>query len=283
MPRMNILFNLCATGPTFHLANNPSLSLKQKEFLQKFDSNWEYNDDSDIEEMEDSAHQPKAEETKQEFENKKGQLLLLLDQAQLSKMKISKAFPEKLAKFGPNLERFGLNWHPGWREPERFTPELDCDPYRGGCSNSSCMCEMFETWPKDFSAGAAVYVYNPNTTNPETELCKNCYHSKMEHTLATKKDRNQLKEFSRENMDKYSIQTNPSVPRKHPADIPQFELKQFYDKNPEHPGATENAIKKSLLSLEGDNASKKKGLADLSGDATDGLGDDDEDDLNSIV
>src|SRR4051812_18467290 len=85
VPKWNIVsINPCAAK--FSHSQNPLLTSKQKEFLQKFDSNWEYNDDSDTEAEEQSSNL-NEEETKQEFENKKRQLLLLLDQAQLSKMK----------------------------------------------------------------------------------------------------------------------------------------------------------------------------------------------------
>jgi hypothetical protein len=66
--------------------------------------------------------------------------MILLDQSVQTKMKISKAFAEKLKTFG-DTDRFGLNWHPGtllfyigWKDPPDYVPELDCDPYYGACS-----------------------------------------------------------------------------------------------------------------------------------------------------
>lgn len=47
-------------------------------------------------------------ETKEEFEQKKRQLLILLDQAVSMKLKISRAFPEKLKTFGDIVWKYFL-------------------------------------------------------------------------------------------------------------------------------------------------------------------------------
>lgn len=238
------------------LSHNPqpttsTSTSKIENFLNKFSTTDDIEDSDEEEESPQSLPQP---ETKQEFEEKKRALTILLDQAVQTKMKVQKAFPEKLAKFG-NVDRFQLQWHPGWREPERFVPELDCDPYRGACSQSSCPCEMFVTWPVE----DGVYVYNPKLINPETELCMECYHPKIDHVLATRKDKSGLKEFSRENVEKYGVKYRPDLPKKHPSEVPLYELEKFYEKNPDYPGASPLTSKLAMMVEE----EPKKTLADI--------------------
>ncbi|KAL0489489.1 hypothetical protein AKO1_010495 [Acrasis kona] len=208
-------------------------------------------------------------ETKEEFEKKKRQLMILLDQAVSSKMKISKAFGDKLKTFGPDPKsKYGLGWHPGWYEPERFEPEMDCDPFRGACGASSCPCEMFVTWPSNLRDKATVtntdlddknvqYVYNPQFVNPENELCLECHHPKSEHVLATKKDRSSLKEFNPDMIGKYGIDYFGM--NKHPADIPLFELTRFYEANPIYAGANPDQAKMALTEIE-EPTDKNKGM-----------------------
>ncbi|EFC45868.1 hypothetical protein NAEGRDRAFT_79286 [Naegleria gruberi] len=211
-------------------------------------------------------------ETKEEFEEKKRKLLILLDQAVEAKMKISKAFPEKLALFGNDLSRYNLNWHPGWREPERFVPEIDCDPYRGACSVSSCACQLFQSWPVG-EEGSELYVYNPKIVNPETELCRECHHLKSDHYLATKADRSKYKEFSQENVEKYELQVSEDLPPKHPSETPTHLLSHYYEENPLHPGASPNVNKLKLLEETEEN-DKKKSMSSMNMD--DDFDDDDD-------
>jgi len=219
-----------------------------------------------------SEQKETKEETKEEFEDKKRKLMILLDQAVEAKMKISKAFPDKLALFGSDLNRFNLNWHPGWREPERFRPEIDCDPYRGACSVSSCACQMFQSWPVG-EEGNELYVYNPKIVNSETELCRECHHLKSDHYLATKADKYKFKEFLPDNLEKYSIQVSQDLPPKHPSEIPYHELSQFYEEHPTFPGANPNVNKMKLLEAE-EESDKKKSMSAM--DMDDGFEDEDD-------
>lgn len=219
----------------------------------------------------------------------KRELTILLDLSVQSKMKIEKAFPEKLAKFGSTREewdRFGLNWHPGWREPLRYVPEVDCDPYRGACMIQACPCDCFESWPLDDTteSGAVndpdlvrTYVYNPKLSNPETELCFVCHHLKSDHTLWTpsmETSRSKLVEFNRGNTERYSLQLLESVPPKHPIHIPQYMLQKYYDEHPDAPGASAQSSKLRLADIEEDD--RPSGMASIMGDETDDLfGDDD--------
>jgi hypothetical protein len=237
----------------------PTLS-SEDEKLQKFLSKLDQLDEDEDEE--DENEEMEEVETKEEFENKKRKLTILLDQAVMTKMKVEKAFPEKLKSFGPNLERFGLNWHEGWREPQRFIPDMDCDPFRGACSQTSCPCDIFVQWPKDES----LYIYDPDKINVETELCQSCHHSKKYHTLETKANKNSLKEFSRENVEKYSFQFREDIPAKHPSEIPEYELRKFYLANPDHPGTSEKTKKMKLIEAEEEERKKKKTLVDVEED-----------------
>ncbi|KAL9655056.1 hypothetical protein ABK040_008839 [Willaertia magna] len=240
-----------------------------KEFLNKFESarnnKREEENKNEEDDIVESSNEKEVQETKEEFEEKKRKLLMLLDQAVEAKMKITKAFPEKLEKLGPNFERYNLNWHPGWREPERFVPEIDCDPYRGACSVSSCSCQLFQSWPVGATGSGddsdALYVYNPKFVNPETELCRECFHLKSDHYLATKVDKHKYKEFSNENLEKYNIQISQDLPPKHPSEIPSYELIKFYEQNPTYNGASPFANKMKLLEIEEEGNKKKKGSA----------------------
>jgi hypothetical protein len=140
------------------------------------------------------------------------------------------------------LERFGLNWHEGWRDPPEFVPEMDCDPYRGACSEISCPCDLYVSWPKGDS-----YVYDPTKINPESELCMICHHVKKYHKLESKSSKWSLKEFSNDNMDKYGIKMSDDLPPKHPTDIPENYLIRWYQMHPDYPGASESAGKSLLL------------------------------------
>jgi hypothetical protein len=225
----------------------------------------------DMEHFKQESKPLQREETKEEFERKKRQLMILLDQAVQSKMKIDKAFGEKLKSFGPDArQKYGLGWHPGWYEPERYKPEMDTDPFRGACAASSCPCEMFVSWPVNLRDQGHVtntqledknvqYVYNPQYINPENELCLECHHPKSDHVLETKKDRSSLKEFSPHIVDKYGIEYYGM--KKHPADIPMFELTRFYELNPEHPGANPDQAKLAITEME--DTPKKKGMASM--------------------
>ena len=205
-----LLSNLFKISKTLinHYSNVNYSSTDEEENLEKFLSKFDEIKDEEEEEEEEEENVQKIE-TKEEFENKKRKLTILLDQAVMTKMKVEKAFPEKLKSFGPNLERFGLNWHAGWREPPRYIPDMDCDPYRGGCSQTSCDCDLFVQWPKEDD----LYIYDPDKINVETELCQFCHHSKKYHTLETKSNKNSLKEFSNDNIEKYSIQFREDIPK----------------------------------------------------------------------
>lgn len=90
----NLVYSVCS-----HYSK-ASKSSSIQELLEKFDTKEE------IEEEEFKTENQEPEETKEEFETKKRQLLILLDQAVMTKMKISKAFPEKLKTFGDTLVIF---------------------------------------------------------------------------------------------------------------------------------------------------------------------------------
>lgn len=113
------------------------------------------------------------------------------------------------------------------------------------------------TWPK----GDNVYIYDPNQINPETELCLSCHHSKKYHTLESSSNRYSLKEFNNENIERYSIKYREDTPSKHPSDIPESDLVQFYKTHPNHPGATLNIGKSLLTEINEDQP--KKSLADI--------------------
>nr|QRZ58756.1 Gsp-co-occurring protein 6 [Malawimonas jakobiformis] len=216
-----------------------------------------------------SGRSDAAVETQAEFEKKKRKLLLLLDQAVAAKMKISKVFPKKLAELG-DTKRFGLDWHPGWREPDRFVPPLDCDPYRGACAVSACACDAFQTWPTE----DGLYVYNPDITFAENMLCRACRHPKTEHVLATKRPRSDLPEFAPQQVAKYSLKYRAELPPAHPVDVPQFELSRFYRLNPDYPGASATTHIATLAEVE---EKPTTSLADV--DQGDELGDDADDGL----
>jgi hypothetical protein len=215
--------------------------------------------------------------TQREFEEKKRQLTILLDLSVQSKMKIEKAFPEKLLQFGrtrQDWDKYGLNWHPGWREPPRFVPEVDCDPYRGACMVQACTCDAFETWPlDDIDYGAThdpelvrTYVYNPRLTNPESDLCYVCHHLKSDHTLWTptlEQSRSKLTEFNRPNVERYSIQLQEGLPPKHPMNIPQYTLQRYYDEHPDVPGASPVSSKLKLIDVEEEKTQQPKGLSTI--------------------
>lgn len=214
----------------------------------------------DMEHFKEEPKQLQREQTKEEFDRNKRQLMILLDQAVVSKMKIDKAFGDKLKKFGPDAkQKYGLGWHPGWYEPERYQAEMDTDPFRGACAASSCPCEMFVSWPVNLRDEGHVtnaqledknvqYVYNPKFINPDLDLCLECHHIKADHVLATKKDKSSLKEFSPHIVDKYGIEYFGM--KKHPADIPIYELNRFYELNPDHPGANPDQAKMALTEIE---------------------------------
>ncbi|KAG2393927.1 hypothetical protein C9374_003691 [Naegleria lovaniensis] len=274
---LNNYFFLDRTSSHVYIKNpEPLMQRGDVENINLFlnDDNVDHNDiqDDELLDILNSETTQERQESKEEFEEKKRKLLILLDQAVEAKMKVSKAFPEKLAMFGDNLSRFNLNWHPGWREPERFIPDIDCDPYRGACSVSSCACQMFQSWPVG-EQGNELYVYNPKIVNPESELCRECHHLKSDHYLATKADKTKLKEFSPENMEKYAIQVSDDIPPKHPSEIPTHFLSRFYEENPIHPGASPNVNKLKLLE-ETEANDKKKRMSSM--DVDDGLEDEDD-------
>jgi hypothetical protein len=230
-------------------------------FLNRITSNTVVEDE---EQQLEQQQQQQHSITQKEFEDLKRELTILLDLAVQSKMKIEKAFPQKLAKFGKtrqDFDKYGLNWHPGWREPQRFVPEVDCDPYRGACMISSCPCDAFETWPlDDIDYGATndpdlirTYVYNPRLTNPETDLCYVCHHLKSDHQLwspTLEIARGKLTEFNRANVDRYSFQYVEGIPTKHPMNVPLYILQRFYDDHPETPGANVQSSKLRLADIE---------------------------------
>lgn len=82
------------------------LTARQEEFLKRFDRHDGDDDDgdysSDDDDDEEDANE-EEEETKEEFEEKKRKLRILLDQAQMAKLKITRAFPERLAEFGSDV------------------------------------------------------------------------------------------------------------------------------------------------------------------------------------
>lgn len=98
----------------------------------------------------------------------------------------------------------------------------------------------------------------------------------MDHTIKPGKDRDKIAEFSRDNVEKYSIQHKPGIPRRHPVDIPWYELKKFYEQNPTYPGASEEAVKISLVDIE--ESKKPKSLAEVM-NTSESYGDDDDEDL----
>lgn len=104
---MSNLFNLAYSLYSHYSKSNKSSSIQ--DLLQKFDSKEEKDDKEDEEIGMNQKNEP--EETPEDFETKKRQLLILLDQAVMTKMKITKAFPEKLKTFGENLVIFQNNLH----------------------------------------------------------------------------------------------------------------------------------------------------------------------------
>eukprot|EP00697_Spironema_sp_BW2_P016466 gnl/Spiro4/7716_TR4057_c0_g1_i1.p1 gnl/Spiro4/7716_TR4057_c0_g1~~gnl/Spiro4/7716_TR4057_c0_g1_i1.p1 ORF type:complete len:438 (-),score=97.18 gnl/Spiro4/7716_TR4057_c0_g1_i1:161-1474(-) len=203
------------------------------------------------------------------FEDRKRKLLLLLEQAVQAKTKIQRAFPERLAEFG-DLSQYGLQWHPGWREPDPFVPELDCDRFRGACRVPSCACGAFATWATDTGR----YVYNPRLVDPDSEQCEVCLHAKSEHTLAATRAP-PTAEFSPANMDLYGIQLPGMARPEHPSKIPLHALEDFYRKNPEYPGASPVVHLTGLSEMAG--AKQVSSLADVD-TALGDFGLDDEDD-----
>ncbi|KAF0853000.1 Type II secretion system (T2SS)-associated protein Gcp6 [Andalucia godoyi] len=186
-------------------------------------------------------------ETLQQWESTRRQLLILLDQAVLAKSRFSRAFPRKAKEFPPDAaQRYNLTWHPGWRDPEPYVPATDADPFRGACGVSSCLCDLFET-------PGPPYIYHPDhmDTNPDRMLCARCLHPKVEHKLATTADRRKLKEFSEEHVEKYAVPASVAVSitgdeeelestrKEHPADVPMYVLKEFYTRHPQAAGAGE--------------------------------------------
>lgn len=185
-----------------------------------------------------------------------------------------------------------MNWHSGWRDPEEYIPPLDCDPFIGACSEVSCMCDGFVTWEHE----GGIYVYNPRLVNPETELCSNCHHSKKSHHLRSKtlqfpEDRRRmLKEYSSEILEKYGIPEGTMQQdegstlgnRRHPSEVPQYELQRFYDQHPDFPGASERLKGFSLSETISDDqqvgsgaSNKKKSsvMGMMMDDVDDGFGD----------
>eukprot|EP01080_Neovahlkampfia_damariscottae_P011314 gene11314-4126_t len=243
-----------------HYSNTNNLSDEKENDLEKFLSKFDDVKDEEEDSDEESSEKEKIE-TKEEFENKKRKLTILLDQAVMTKMKVEKAFPEKLKTFG-DVERFGLNWHPGWREPPRFIPDMDCDPYRGACSQTSCACDIYVQWPKEDD----LYIYDPDKINIESELCQFCHHSKKYHTLETKANKFSLKEFSNDNLEKYSFQFREDIPKKHPSEIPEYELRKYYLMNPEYPGTSEKTKKMKMIEAEEKQRKNRKTLVDVEED-----------------
>lgn len=100
-----------ASRNAVQLRDNSSgtLTARQIQFLQRFDQNDEndYDDDDDDDYVndDDSGDSQELGETREQFEEKKRKLMLLLDQAQIAKMKITRAFPQRLAEFGPDVVR----------------------------------------------------------------------------------------------------------------------------------------------------------------------------------
>lgn len=72
--------------------------IRLREFLAKFK-----NQSSEEPETHLVVKQATSQETTEEFEEKKRSLFIMLDQSAMMKMKISKAFPERLAKLGPDF------------------------------------------------------------------------------------------------------------------------------------------------------------------------------------
>lgn len=204
----------------------------------------------------------------EEYDKVRRRLLILLDQAVLAKTKISRAFPKRMREFPSDAaDRFGLKWHPGWKDPERYIPLTDCDPYRGACGVSSCLCDLFEL-------EGPPYVYHPDAASADQIYCARCKHPKSEHTLATNADRRKLKEFAAEQLETYAVPVVleaksgdaeeddaaelANVRKEHPVDVPTYVLREYYVRHPEAPGAGERVRTMSLEQDATDAADARK-------------------------
>lgn len=62
-------------------------------------------------------------------------------------------------------------------------------------------------------------------------------------------------------MERYGLKYREDSPMKHPSDIPESDLIQFYQTHPNHPGATLNIGKNLLTEINQDQ--QKKSLSDI--------------------
>ena len=149
---------------------------------------------------------------------------------------------------------------------------MDCDPYLGACRFPACSCRHYSRFPTD----SGDYIYNPSVRQPEQELCSECGHLQTEHDLDNAGfDRETLKEFSPDVAQQYHIRLSPDEPPRHPADIPQFQLQEFYAKNPEFPGSSERGRQLRMAQQERERESRGSGLRVLltsQDEEEDGLG-----------
>lgn len=106
---------------------------------------------------------------------------------------------------------------------------------------------MMELLP---SVSSGLYVYHPDLMT-DGQLCARCQHARSDHNLAPLSgpaDRSRLKEFSAESLEQYQI---PMAGRRsHPVDVAQHALRDYYNRHPAAPGASDRAASISMAELE---------------------------------